>query len=761
MSTTLTLPSYEELLARPPDDAPLFEFRAGDFVSIGRGEDHSLRRLEFERVIPGRPPSGPRPAGPRLLRFSEVPGGSQIFLADRDVALLQREGRFRIELLNEDPARPRKDAPTPLGLTDEEIRYADRHLAYVTACLAMPGGYRKSRPAIRPIIAEVARQRGETPPDPSTVMRQVEKWSAQGDRLAKAALIRTRRFANTAQPWPPYMLAAMRSCTYRALQMPKATSVDALALLRVEMDERYPGETIALPDLRTMQRERAKVDLYIRDHLRKGSDKAGRDHAAYYERALPALPLEEVEVDHTTFDILLIDEESQLVFGRPDVIAIRCRRTGMILGIGIGWEVPSFASFIEAVRHAMYEKDLTPFPSVKTGWPCRGRWKRMHVDNAMHFLGISIAHAANELKFQIIELQPGAPMMKGAEERLLGILNSTVAHNLPGTTLSNTTERKEHQEALEPPCLTLREFEAFLVTYICDEYHCAPHIGLGPLRTLPDIPIRLWQAEIGKVKIRDLPHPDVFASLAGDVDHRTIQHYGIEWDYLRYQSDELISLRIHPEHKAGKGRHRGTQYRVTRDPQDLSRIWVYDPYRKIRIEVPAVRQDYAGGLTLHQHRVIIAHHLRTVGKAVDIDGLLRTRGAMLVEIEALRKRRRVQGIERKLARFLGQQKAKRIRSRIVPANDSATASAEPLDIEDPSFVRGPEVRSPQASNLNRRVREDPERVRQVEAEPGQPPNKIARMPKKDAAQAAVKAPPATASTELEAIRNNNSDWDDV
>ncbi|MEH3144644.1 MAG: Mu transposase C-terminal domain-containing protein [Methylobacterium frigidaeris] len=409
----------------------------------------------------------------------------------------------------------------------------------------------------------------------------------------------------------------------------------------------------------------------------------------------------------------------------------------------------------------MYEKDLSPFPTVKTGWPCRGRWKRMFVDNAMHFLGVNIAHAANELKFEVVELRPGEPWMKGAQERLFGILNRKVTHAVPGTTLSNTAERREHEEALEPPTLTLREFEAFLVTYICDEHHWAPHKGLGPLRTLPDVPIRIWREEIGKVKIRDLPHPDTFASLAGDVDHRTIQHYGIEWDYISYQSDELIPILTHPKHKPGKAKHGGTKYRVTRDPQDLSKIWIFDPYRKISIEVPAVRQDYAAGLTQHQHKVTVSHHLRTVGEFVDIDALLRMRGQMLVAIQRLRKQRDVEGIERKLARFLGQQKAKRVRSRVAPANDSPEASAAPLDIEDPEHVTRPEHRSPRAPNLTRRRREEPERVPQVEAASGERPTKARRRPRKETRQASPATAPAAPLTDLDAIRNKHAGWDDV
>lgn len=489
MPTTLTLPTYEELLDLPPDDGPTYEFRVGDIVSLER-QGEGLRRLEFERALPGRAAGAGRHAGPQLLRFSDIPSGAQVFLNDREIAFLHREGRFRFELLNEDPDRPRLELPTNLGLTEEETRYADCHLDYVIACYGMPGGYKMSRPKLVPIIKRVAEQRGEKPPSSSTVMRQVDKWLTHGDALGKAALTKKRRYANTPQPWPPRLLALMRSCTYRALLMPKGTAGDALSFLRIEVDRLYPG---ALPSLRTMERELAKVDKFVRDFLRKGGGKAARANAAYYERPLPALPLEEVEVDHTTFDVQLIDDESDLVFGRPDVITIRCRRTGMVLGIGIGWEMPSFASFIEAVRHAMYEKDLSAFPSVKTGWPCRGRWRRMFVDNGLHFLGINIAHAANELKFEVVELRPGEPWMKGAQERLFGILNGRIAHAVPGTTLSNTAERREHEEALEPPTLTLREFEAFLVTYICDEHHWAPHKGLGPLRTLPDVPIRIWR----------------------------------------------------------------------------------------------------------------------------------------------------------------------------------------------------------------------------------------------------------------------------
>jgi putative transposase len=698
------------------DHGPKWDLHPGDIVTLGRLDAAYARTLKVKGRIAGSNATPFRSAKPSYIHFEEIPDGSSVFQTDKELSFLAKAGEFQIGVLNEDPSKPRETLPTALSLTDEEHTIAKQKKKYVDACLAQQPGYQSSRRVLNPVIRALAAKLGETAPSFSTVQRDMDKWRIHGGVYGIASLAPKRRSGNRKRPWTEFMLRSLRNCVIVLSSCQKGGAEDALSMLRVYIDEQFPEtkDAVRLPSLRTVEREFQRIDKFIKDVLRKKRGHAARKHGAYYERPCPALPLEEVEVDHTTFDIQLIDDESSLVFGRPDVVTIRCRRTGMMLGIGIGWEVPSYAAFLEAVRHAFYEKDLTAFPNVKTGWPCRGRFKRVYVDNALHFIGLNIQHAANELNFEILEFRPGEPWLKGADERLYGILNLKVVHLSPGTTMSNVAERKEYAEALELPALTLKEFEAFLVGYICDEFHWQKHDGLGPLRTLPDVPIRLWKNEIGSVKIRDLPHPDTFAALAGDVDERTVQHYGIEWDHIIYQHEDLIQIRIHPEHKEGRGRHRGTRYRVTRDPQDLGQIWVFDPYRKTRIEVPAVRADYAAGLTLHQHRVIVAHHQRTVGAFVDIDGLLRTRGAMLVQIERLRKARVSQGIERKLARFLGKQTQKRLRSTVETKNDSRAASADPLDIENPIGLIKPEMRAKRAPNLNRRGAEgNRERVRPV------------------------------------------------
>jgi len=700
---------------------PRWDLRQGDIVSLGALHDSTLRHLEFDRVIPGRPGVAGQPGGQRLLKFQEIPDGTLLFLSDLEIAQLCKEGRFRIEAIDESDGQSRGDLPTALDLTPREEAYVARHWKYVEVCRSLKP-FRKNHATLKPLLEAVADAHGEKPPSTSTVFRNYDAYLEHGGRLGTAAIAPKRGRGNRNRPWSPNLIVKLRDCLYRILRLPKGKAGDALALLKVETEEAYPGTLIELPSLRTAQRELEKIDQYVKDFLRHGPGYAERKNAAYYERRRPELPLEEVEVDHTTFDIILIDDESDIILGRPDVITIRDRATGVCLGFGIGWEVPSYAAFLEAVRHAMYPKDLSAFPGLKRPYVVYGRWKRMFVDNGLHFLGLNIAHAAQQLQFELVELRPLEPWTKGAEERLFGILNTDIAHNLPGTTLSNVKDRGDHRETIQAPKLTLKEFEAFFVSYIVDDYHWAPHEGLGPLRSLPDVPMHLWQRDIGKVKVRDLPDPDTFVALAGDMAERTIQHYGIEWDYILYNSDDVAAIRSNPKHKRGRGRHSGTRYKVTRDPQDLGRVWVYDPYRQRRFEIPAIRQDYAAGLTLHQHQIFIARHKEMLKRRVDIDGMLRVRAAMLRKVEEIRNQRKVQGIQRKLARFSGRQKSKRVRSLVRPQIDSAAASAEMLDLGQPIGVVTPETRSKRAPNTTRRgAASDAKRVRPMTSASDGPP----------------------------------------
>jgi putative transposase len=194
-------------------------------------------------------------------------------------------------------------------------------------------------------------------------------------------------------------------------------------------------------------------------------------------------------------------------------------------------------------------------------------------------------------------------------------------------------------------------------------------------------------------------NPEIFVRLAGDVNNCRINDYGLRLDHVIYFSEEMLALTSHPEHKAGSRGHRSTAYRVMRDPNDLGRVWVHDPYRNVMIEAPACSEHYgyANGLTLYQHRKIIEHHLSKHGELRDAQDLQRAMDDYETALMDLHARRRLHGTARKIAAFVGQVSRKHARSQIVEAVTSANASAERMDPAEPLKPQPMARRSSRAS----------------------------------------------------------------
>lgn len=734
------------------DPVVQFDLRPGDILLIGKREDPAIRTFKVEERIAALPHLSSR------IELRDVQTGQKEYYDDRTLAELARLGEC---WASEVAASRKKRGPIPrrLSLTEKQEVSADRALAYVTGCLSLPD-FRRSRRTLKPVIERIANDRGEEKPGFTTVLSWLDSWIQNGDIHGKAALAPRGRIGNRSRRWAADVDTAVRYGVETALAQPKGTAQNAREYAEIRLKEISARKASELPSVRTFQRRMEQMAPYAKDYLRRGARHAERKHSAYYERRRPALPLEEVEVDHTTLDIQVIDPEYDAILGRPDIITFRDRATGVVLGMSIGWEVPSYTSFLQGLRHAIYPKDLSNFPNLQRGWPFHGKFKRLYVDNALHFIGLNIQEAAAELNFELAEFRPGHPWLKGATERFFRTINEALVHRLPGTTTSNVVERQSYDD-LQDPCLTIDELEGLLFHFICDDYHYSEHEGLGPLRTLKDVPARLWEKGIDSVKIPLLPEPDIFVALAGDTDVRTIQHYGIEWDYITYQSDTLIPLRQHRNHKPGRGRHGGTKYQVRRDPNDLGRIWVVDPYHGGRIEVPAVRHDYADGLTLHQHRVIIAQHKRTVAAAVDIEGLIAVRQKLAAQVQAMRKDPKRIKLERAVARFLGRQQQKALRSRVKANPPDSEASKSHVDLTDLGSAAPAAVTSPRAPRKGKEAsrpapRTSPNR-QQAGEQPAAPP-----LPKpKHPATSAAQQQQIDRRARMEARKMKHSDWKDV
>ena len=170
-------------------------------------------------------------------------------------------------------------------------------------------------------------------------------------------------------------------------------------------------------------------------------------------------------------------------------------------------------------------------------------------------------------------------------------------HGLPGTTFSNTAQRG-HYDSEGRACLTLEELERGLTVAICKDYHQSGHRGLEgatPLARLEEGLVALGRSGGGIAVPRQM---DSYLIDFLPVERRTLQRDGFTLDHIRYFSNALK-----PWIASRDARVEG-QMILRRDPRDLSRIYVLDPFDGSWLEVP-YRTLSRPAITLWEHRMAL------------------------------------------------------------------------------------------------------------------------------------------------------------
>jgi putative transposase len=624
--------------------------------------------------------------------------GETNLIRDNEIAQLQGEGRFHLhQTSSKVVAAPAPLSPVVIG---EKVRAANlRKHEYVQACQGLP----RSRKALLSVIASVAQKLDEPAPGFTSVLNWMDEFEAWAETFGTAAYSDRHDLKGTrGSRLPAHLDRAIDVGLEAWLQLQNcdlAYAVVRKEVSRIDEEEGHTIDKLSLPEcyvdpsgrllppsLRTFQRRCKNENRLVVDLAHFGEGHARKHNRTWATRDLPDRPYQEVEVDHCTLDITLVDAGG-LVVGRPDLVCFRDRATAMVLGFGVGLDGPSYASFLEGLKHTIYPKELPE--TITTAWPCYGRIDTLVVDGALHFLGDSIANAGRELGFSHQVCPPRQPWMKGALERFFRTLGVGLIHRLPGTTLSNVVDRNEH-EHLGAPAITLEQFRHILTKWICEIYHVDVTKALGPIRGMGAQPLATWQEKAVRFITPPLPSRDIFIALAGQVDHRTIQKDGIVWDHIKYESPALSALLQHPQHRRRSSEGSSSRYKVLRDPQNLGEIVVVNPYDNVPIQVPATlgHREYAEGLTLHQHQVVLAN-VKAANRNVALDDLVEAKAALANLAMQLLHHPGRRGVEKAVARFIGADKMRGHRSKIeVDKPNDQYASLKALLAPEPHPASG-------------------------------------------------------------------------
>ena len=314
------------------------------------------------------------------------------------------------------------------------------------------------------------------------------------------------------------------------------------------------------PSWRTVKLRIQRLDARIKLARREGAAAARAVFTPVVDEYWSAGPLDVVQIDHTTVDLIVVDEVTRQPIGRPVLTVAIDVYTRLVTGFYLALDYPSTLRAGVCVAQSVFEKGAwLAERGLDLPWPAAGLPRAVHVDNAGEFHAAAFTRALEDFGIDVIYRPIARPHFGGHVERLIGTTMGAV-HLLRGTTFSSVKARGDYP-AEARATMTLRELERWLTLEILGKYHQRVHAAL--LRP----PIAVWSELTAAMPARMPKERLEFLAGLLPYEWRLPRRDGVHVFGIRYWSDALVSLLGRYEQKLM------TRY----DPRDLSRVWIRHP----------------------------------------------------------------------------------------------------------------------------------------------------------------------------------------
>ena len=360
---------------------------------------------------------------------------------------------------------------------------------------------------------------------------------------------------------------------------------------------------LPIPSKNTIRNRIAALTDFEKLKGKKGLRAAQQQHGATEGHLVASYPLEIVQIDHALLNIQLVDEIYRRHLGRPWLTLAFDVYSRLPIGYYTSLDTPGNTGTGLCLVHAILPKEASlVMLDVATEWPCWGVMKIIHADNAKEFRGKMLKLACKEYGIQLKFRKVKTPEYGGHIERMMGTFKTDI-NQLPGKWIANKKDR-QYYDSEGRACMTLRELEQWLVTYITKVYAKRFHEGIGdsPLKKFEEgifgangqpgtgLPPRI--TDESRVRLNFMPY-----------EERTVQDYGVKWDRINYYADVLSTYVNAVDKESGKLRAK-QKFIVKRDPRDISKIYFLDPQSKQYFTIPY--RDITGPtMSIWEYREIV------------------------------------------------------------------------------------------------------------------------------------------------------------
>jgi len=387
----------------------------------------------------------------------------------------------------------------------------------------------------------------------------------------------------------------------------------SLAAFHREVAQACKAQKLRAPARNTVALRIAGLDPLKATRRREGQDASRSLQGVGGEPPAVTAPLEQVQIDHTVIDLIVVDERDRQPIGRPYLTIAIDVFTRCVLGMVVTLEAPSSVSVGLCLVHVACDKrPWLEGLNIEMEWPMSGKPRLLYLDNAAEFKSEALRRGCEQHGIRLDYRPLGQPHYGGIVERIIGTAMQMIHDELPGTTFSNPDQRGDY-DSENKAALTLRELERWL-TLAVGTYHGSVHNGLL------QPPAARWAEAIARTGV-----PTVItrttAFLVGflPITLRTLTRTGFVIDHIHYYADALKPWIAR--------RDRLPAFLIRRDPRDISRIWVLEPEGQHYLEIPYRTLSHPA-VTLWEQRQALAKLRQQGREQVDESALFRMIGQM-------------------------------------------------------------------------------------------------------------------------------------
>lgn len=387
----------------------------------------------------------------------------------------------------------------------------------------------------------------------------------------------------------------------------------SLATFHREVAQACKAQKLRAPARNTVALRIAGLDPLKATRRREGQDASRSLQGVGGEPPAVTAPLEQVQIDHTVIDLIVVDERDRQPIGRPYLTIAIDVFTRCVLGMVVTLEAPSSVSVGLCLVHVACDKrPWLEGLNIEMEWPMSGKPRLLYLDNAAEFKSEALRRGCEQHGIRLDYRPLGQPHYGGIVERIIGTAMQMIHDELPGTTFSNPDQRGDY-DSENKAALTLRELERWL-TLAVGTYHGSVHNGLL------QPPAARWAEAIARTGVPTvITRTTAFLVDFLPIIRRTLTRTGFVIDHIHYYADALKPWIAR--------RDRLPAFLIRRDPRDISRIWVLEPEGQHYLEIPYRTLSHPA-VTLWEQRQALAKLRQQGREQVDESALFRMIGQM-------------------------------------------------------------------------------------------------------------------------------------